>query len=303
MDKLYEINGKNFNLSLKTIFRDCFQFKKNNINHPYKNICDKYTEKDFKKFKKEFSENFELESNKKALGKLTGYYEPLIKAFTYPKEGTYPIYRHPSEASTKIDAEVTRKKINEGYLDDQNLEIAWIENEIEAFFLHIQGSGILRLENKQIIKVRYAGSNKKKYTSLGKVLIQHGYLNKKNVDMYKIKKWLYKNKKKSRKFLNMNQRYIFFEKYSGNIKGSSGMDLVPNISVAVDKRFIKKGEAVIIQSADNGKDIFIGVAHDEGAAIKGESRIDLFSGRGAIAEGIAAKLNKKIFVRKLVPRK
>ena len=303
LDKLYEINGKNFNLSLKTIFRDCFQFKKKNINHPYKNICDKYTEKDFKKFKKEFFENFELESNKKAPGKLTGYYEPLIKAFTYPKEGTYPIYRHPSEASTQIDAEVTRKKINEGYLDDQNLEIAWIENEIEAFFLHIQGSGILRLENKQIIKVRYAGSNKKKYTSLGTVLIQHGYLNKKNVDMYKIKKWLYKNKKKSRKFLNMNQRYIFFEKYSGNIKGSSGMDLVPNISVAVDKRFIKKGEAVIIQSADNGKDIFIGVAHDEGAAIKGESRIDLFSGHGAIAEGIAAKLNKKIFVRKLVPRK
>ena len=95
-------------------------------------------------------------------GKLTGYYEPLIKAFTYPKEGTYPIYRHPSEASTQIDAEVTRKKINEGYLDEQNLEIAWIENEIEAFFLHIQGSGILRLENKQLIKVRYAGSNKKK---------------------------------------------------------------------------------------------------------------------------------------------
>ena len=141
--------------------------------------------------------------------------------------------------------------------------------------------------------MRYAGSNKKRYTSLGKILIQKGYINKKNVDMYKIKKWLYKNKKKSRKFLNMNQRYIFFEEYSGSIKGSSGMELVPYISVATDKRFIKKGEAIIIQSADNRKEIFIGVAHDEGAAIKGENRIDLFSGHGDKAERIAAKLNKK----------
>ena len=183
------------------------------------------------------------------------------------------------------------------------MEIAWVENEIEAFFLHIQGSGRLQLENNKTIKVRYAGSNKKRYTSLGKILIQKGHISKKNVDMYKIKKWLYKNKNKSREFLNMNQRYIFFEKYSGNIKGSSGMELVPYISVATDKRFIKKGEMIIIQSSDNRKEIFIGIAHDEGAAIKGENRIDLFSGHGDKAERIAAKLNKKIFVRKLIPKK
>ncbi|MEC6996644.1 MAG: MltA domain-containing protein [Pseudomonadota bacterium] len=277
------------------------------MKHPYKNVCDKYEENDFKRFKRDFLENFELEntteSKRKTVGKLTGYYEPEIKAFSYPKKGSYPIYKHPSKSETKINAEVTRKKINEGYLDDHNLEIAWVENEIEAFFLHIQGSGRLQLENNKTIKVRYAGSNKKRYTSLGKILIQKGHISKKNVDMYKIKKWLYKNKNKSREFLNMNQRYIFFEKYSGNIKGSSGMELVPYISVATDKRFIKKGETIIIQSADNRKEIFIGIAHDEGAAIKGENRIDLFSGHGDKAERIAAKLNKKIFVRKLIPKK
>ena len=206
-------------------------------------------------------------------------------------------------STKKLDLNVTRKKINEGYLKNNNLEIAWVKNEIEAFFLHIQGSGRLVLDNQKVIKIRFAGSNNKKYTSLGKILIDYGYLNKKDIDMYKIKDWLYKNKKLSREFMNMNQRYIFFEEYSGNIKGSSGIDLVPNISIAVDKRFIKKGEAIIIQNMFDAKDIFLGVAHDEGVAIKGHSRIDLFSGFGFVAEKKAARLNKKILTRKLVPKK
>ena len=182
------------------------------------------------------------------------------------------------------------------------MEIAWIENEIEAFFLHIQGSGRLELENGKVIKVRFAGSNNRNYTSLGKALIEKGHLNKKNIDMYKIKTWLYKNKSLARKFMNMNERYIFFEKYSGNIKGSSGINLVPNISIATDKRFIKKGEAIIIESIDNKKDVFLGIAHDEGIAIKGKSRIDLFTGYGSVAEEKAAGLNRKIFTRKLIPK-
>ena len=81
-------------------------------------------------------------------------------------------------------------------MKDKNLEIAWVENEIEAFFLHIQGSGRLIINNNKIIKVRYAGSNKKDYSSLGRILIERGFLKKENLDMYKIKDWLYKNRKK-----------------------------------------------------------------------------------------------------------
>ena len=85
----------------------------------------------------------------------------------------------------------------------------------------------------------------------------------------------------------MNERYIFFEEYKGEIKGSARV-LVPNISIAVDKRFIKKGEAIIIQNKNNINDTFLGVAHDEGAAIKGNSRIDLFTGFGYKSEKKAA---------------
>ena len=187
-------------------------------------------------------------------------------------------------------------------MKDKSLEIAWVENEIEAFFLHIQGSGRLILNNNKIIKVRYAGSNKKDYSSLGRILIEHGFLKKEDLDMYKIKDWLYKNRKKARHFMNMNERYIFFEEYKGKIKGSARVSLVPNISIAVDKRFIKKGEAIIIQNKNNISDTFLGVAHDEGAAIKGNSRIDLFTGFGYKSENKAAVLNKKIFTWKLEPK-
>ena len=77
---------------------------------------------------------------RKIYGTLTGYYEPVIKAYNYAKEGSYPIYKHPNTLIDQvIDYEVSREIINNGYLKDKNLEIAWVENDIEAFFLHIQG--------------------------------------------------------------------------------------------------------------------------------------------------------------------
>ena len=303
-----KINENKLNISIKTIFRDCFSFKKIGLKHPYESICNKYSEAEYLKFRREFHKNFTLnrisiDKNTQSSGILTGYYEPLIKAFSYPKKGSYPIYKNPSLRSNKIDTNITRKEINNGYLKNNNLEIAWVENEIEAFFLQIQGSGRLELENKRIIKVRFAGSNNKKYTSIGKVLIKNGYLKKKDIDMYKIKEWLYKNKDLSRKLMNMNERYIFFEEYQGKVKGSGGIDLVPGVSIAVDKRFISKGEAIIIQDIKNRSEVFLGVAHDEGSAIKGEKRIDLFSGYGISGEKKAAKSNKKILTRKLLLRK
>ena len=93
--------------------------------------------------------------------------------------------------------------------------------------------------------------------------------------------------------MNMNDRYIFFEEYFGGIRGSAGVELVPNVSIAVDKRFIKKGETIIIQNINDKNDSYLGVAHDVGAAIKGKSRIDLFTGFGYKAEKQAAVLNKR----------
>ena len=246
----------------------------------------------------EVLKSLDLISMNKREGLLTGYYEPVIKAFSTRKKNTYPIYKNPKSLKENLQF-LSRKKINTGLLDNQGLEIAYIENEIEAFFLQIQGSGRLILEDRSTIKVRYAGSNNKKYTAIGRVLLKKGFLKKEEITMYSIKNWLYNNPEKSRKIMEENERFIYFETYEGKIKGSAGKILIPGVSVAIDNSYIEYGTPLIVQNVKDEKDVFLAIAHDKGAAIKGENRIDLFTGHGKKAESEAATLNKIIKVWQL----
>ena len=195
----------------------------------------------------------------------------------------------------------TRKEINKGLLKNKGLELAWVENEIEAFFFHIQGSGRLQFPNGEIKRVKFSGSNNKKYTSIGKILLKKKKIKKENISMYSIKDWLYKNKEEALEIMEQNERYIFFEEYKGEIKGSAGVDLQPMISIAVDTRYHDLGDLLLINDIKNNKN-FLGIAHDTGAAIKGPYRIDLFTGFGQEAEMLAAGLNNKISINKLKPK-
>ena len=116
--------------------------------------------------------------------------------------------------------------------------------------------------------------------------------------MYSIKEWLYKNKDEALEVMEQNERFIFFEEYVGEIKGSAGVDLQPMISIAVDNSYHDLGDILLINDIKNKKS-FIGIAHDTGAAIKGPARIDLFIGFGHQAEMIASGLNNKISINKL----
>ena len=233
---------------------------------------------------------------------MTGYYEPEIKAYKNYEEGRYPLYKIDIKEYDEALFKETRSTINKGFLKNKGLEIAWVENEIEAFFLHIQGSGRLRYEDGKVIKIRYAGNNKKKYTAIGKILIETGKIKKDKVNMFSIKEWLYKNRKAGKKLMEANERYIYFEEYKGKIKGSVKINLVPFISIAVDYKNYKEGDIFLIIEKNRPKKAFIGIAHDEGAAIKGKNRIDLFTGYGKEAEKIAAVMKKKIFMWKLEPK-
>ena len=234
---------------------------------------------------------------------MTGYYEPELIAFNKKGIERYPIYSNPEKYKMENLSQKTREEINKGVLANKGLEIAWAESEIEVFFLQVQGSGRLKMENGEIIKVRYAGNNNKAYTSIGKVLKDENKIPKENISMFTIKNWLYENKKEARRIMEKNERYIYFEKYSGNIKGSSNFILMPNISIAVDPKFHKPGTLFIIKEASNKSKPFLAIAHDKGAAIKGKNRIDLFTGYGKKAEKKAAELNSKILIWKLEPRK
>ena len=229
---------------------------------------------------------------------MTGYYEPEIKAYKYKKQNSYPIYKMDIKKYGETVFKSTRKEINKGVLKNKELELAWVENEIEAFFFQIQGSGRLRFPNGEIKRVKFSGSNNKKYTSIGKVLLKRNKIKRENISMYSIKDWLYKNKEEALEVMEQNERYIFFEEYDGKIKGSSGVDLQPMISIAVDTSYHDLGDILLIKDIINKKN-FVGIAHDTGAAIKGPSRIDLFTGFGHEAEMLAAGLNNKISINKL----
>ena len=114
--------------------------------------------------------------------------------------------------------------------------------------------------------------------------------------MFSIKKWLYENRNLAGEIMEKNKRFIFFQVYEGEIEGSSSIPLVPRVSVAVDDKYIQTGTPIIIQNVENKKDIFLGLAHDKGNAIKGKYRIDLFTGFGKKAEAYASGLKKKVRV-------
>ena len=252
--------------------------------------------------KKFFKENFVFDENTQVNNKgvMTGYYEPEIKAYKYHKKNTYPIYTIDTEKYGENIFKSTRKEINKGLLKNKGLELAWVENEIEAFFFHIQGSGRLRFPDGEIIRVKFLGSNNKKYTSIGKILLQRKKIKKENISMYSIKDWLYKNREQASEIMNQNERYIFFKEYKGEIKGSAGVDLQPMISVAVDTSYHNLGDILLINDIENKKN-FLAIAHDTGEAIKGQNRIDLFTGYGDDAEKLASGLNKEISINKLKP--
>ncbi len=229
---------------------------------------------------------------------MTGYYEPEVKSYRHKKENSYPIYKMDIKKYGENIFKSSRKAINKGIFDNKKLEIAWVENEIEAFFLHIQGSGRLRFPDGEVKRIKYSGSNNKIYTAIGKILIDKEIIKKENISMFSIKKWLYENPKKAREVMEKNERYIYFKEYKGEVKGSAGINLEPMVSVAVDINYYNLGDILVITDVDSNKS-FLGIAHDTGAAIKGKNRIDLFTGFGKNAEKLAAGLNKKITVHKL----
>ncbi|MAJ24758.1 MAG: hypothetical protein CMP36_04540 [Rickettsiales bacterium] len=273
----------------------------------YKNICKKASDYEYMSNKEAlqfFIENFKLNLRKNLAikGLMTGYYEPEVIAYENYKHGSFPIFKIDVEKYGRAVFNSSRKKINKGILKDKELEIAWVNNEIEAFFLHIQGSGRLRYKDGKIKKIRYAGSNNKEYTAIGKILIELGKIQKDKVSMFSIKEWLYKNKIQAKKIMEKNERYIYFEEYIGRIKGSAKIELVPFISIAVDPKHYSVGDILLIKENNNLKKIYITIAHDTGAAIKGNQRIDLFTGYGNAAEKAAATMKKDVLIWKLEPK-
>ena len=242
-------------------------------------------------------EYFQIKILSKIDGKLTGYYEPKIKVSRIKTESfSIPILKYNKKFSG-----MKRSEINKQFRESDVL--LWTDDKIDFFFLQIQGSGLGVFENGEKIKILYNGNNNLKYTSIGNVMIRKSLLNKKEVNLFTIKKYLRKNPDRAINILNENDRYIFFKitPHKKNFpKGAFGINLIPNVSIAVDKKYYPLGIPILYKE-EGSKTFKPAFALDTGAAIKGKNRADLFTGNGKKAEKIAGMLKKKLLLYTLVP--
>lgn len=221
----------------------------------------------------------------------TGYYEPVLQGSPI-RSGRfqYPIYRRPPELRDGVTW-YDRATIESGILRGRGLEIAWLDDPVDVFFLHIQGSGRIQMPDGHVLRVGYAGRNGHAYRSIGQVLVARGALSPNGLSAQSIANWVRANPTAGAQVLNQNPSYIFFRKLSltedqGPI-GAMGRSITPLRSVAVDPAFVPLGTPVWIEKS--GRDPFnrLMIAQDTGGAIKGAQRADIFYGSGHQA-GLAA---------------
>src|SRR5436190_12239861 len=248
-------------------------------------------------------------------GTITGYYEPVLRGSRLRDAvNRFPIFGVPDDlivVELSNVAPETRNLRLRGRVDGRRLVpyytraeidargetfkapiLGWTADPIELFFLQIQGSGQLELENGDRIRLAFADQNGQPYRSLGRYLVERGELTLDQASMQSIKSWAAANPAKLQDALNVNTSYVFFRESVDprGVSGALGVPLVPQYSVAVDRRFIPLAAPVFLATTFPLSDeplIRLVAAHDTGGAIRGVVRADFFWGTGAEA-GIAA---------------
>ena len=165
--------------------------------------------------------------------------------------------------------------------------IAYVDDEIDLFFLQVQGSGRIQLDSGELINIGYANQNGHKYHGIGGSLLKEGVLKQTGASMQGIKKYLTLNPQRKDEVLNRNKSYIFFSENKKTATGALGTPLVGGRNLAVDRRYIPLGMPVFINtknSVTHEKIDRLMVAADVGGAIKGEIRADFYYGFGKEAE-------------------
>ncbi|MDP3371519.1 MAG: MltA domain-containing protein [Candidatus Paracaedibacteraceae bacterium] len=239
-------------------------------------------------------------------GHITGYYEPLLHG-SKRRHGRYttPLYRYPS--NKKINIKIPRAKIVKGAFKGKKLELVWVDSAVDAFFLQIQGSGRVKLDTGEVMRLGYAGTNKHAYHPIGKTLLDDGELQRGNVSMQAIRKWLQDHPKRAEEVMSTNESYVFFRELTNNDGpiGSQGVPLTPKRSLAVDTHYLGLGTPLwvdIDHPTQSTRLQHLAVAQDTGGAIKGALRADYFWGFGKHETEQAGKMNSKGHLYVLLPK-
>jgi len=219
----------------------------------------------------------------------TGYYEAtLFGSYTQDARYQYPVYGLPSK--NWFDFATTRKQINEGALANKKLELLYVDNAVDLFFTHIQGSATVILPNQQQVKLVYAKKNDQQFVAIGNYLLKNGILTSDNISPLAIKQWLHQNPEKQTEIFNLNPSYIFFSlSDTKQVVGSFGVPLTAERSLAIDDDLVAYGSLLWVE-IDKQNFHKLMLAQDTGSAIKGLGRGDIFFGSGKEAEEKASKM-------------
>lgn len=247
-----------------------------------------------KTFFEMFFRPVEISDGKPAL--FTGYFEPELDGDIRPSSRyRYPLYRMPPEAKGKPKW-LSRREIEESpELKGRGLEIAWVDDSVELFFLQVQGSGRIRLPNGRFLRVGYGGKNGHEYRSIGRELVRRGIYNAHQVSAQVIKNWVRRNPVEGAELLQHNPSYVFFREVNevpadkGPL-GAMNRSVTTMRSVAVDPRHTPLGAPVWVEKDGKNKVRSLMIAQDTGSAIKGAQRADIFFGTGDKAGRAAGRL-------------
>jgi membrane-bound lytic murein transglycosylase A len=253
-------------------------------------------------------------------GLLTGYYEPLLQGSRTP-QGPYqtPIHKRPPDLVNLVDETqrgslgmgltharktdkgvepyATRAAIDQGALKDKGLELIYLADPVDLFFLQIQGSGRVKLTDGTIVRVHYDGKNGHPYTSIGRYLIDKGLLAADKMSMGALKRWLKADPERGKQVMWQNASYVFFRELKGeeakSPMGAMQVALTPGRSLAVDAGHHALGLPIYVVGAGmthvNKAGAFnrLMIAQDVGSAIKGPERGDIYFGSGDAAGRLA----------------
>ncbi|PVA10770.1 murein transglycosylase [Pelagivirga sediminicola] len=226
----------------------------------------------------------------------TGYFEPELNG-SLRRGGRYqyPLYRQPPEAR-EANPWLTRREIETGdEMKDRGLEIAWVDDPVELFFLQIQGSGRIRLPDGRMIRVGYGGANGHEYRSIGAELVRRGVYDLHQVSAQVIRNWVRRNPEEGAELLMHNPSYVFFRRIddlepSLGPRGAMNRSITTGRSIAVDPQFVPLGAPVWIEKAGAAPIHRLMVAQDTGSTIKGAQRADVFMGTGDDAGRVAGTM-------------
>ncbi|WP_299477368.1 MltA domain-containing protein [uncultured Roseibium sp.] len=268
-------------------------------------------------------------------GFVTGYFEPEVPASrTRTDHFATPLHRKPAgleavsadnkpkdwpddlshgrRQSNTLVKMPDRAAIMDGAIDHEQLELVWLADPIDAYFIHVQGSARLRLTDGSVMRVGYAGKSGHPYTGIGRLLVKRGEGTPEDFTMSGLRTWLSANPHQRDSLFKENRSYIFFREVHETTPkqgpvGAAGLPLVPGRSLAVDHEQLPYGALIFVnagfESPETGTKSFarLMVADDTGSAIKGPARGDIFVGSGAQAGEIAGDIRHKAAFTILVP--